>query len=71
LTASFKIAPLGQETIYDDFKFPQIIGDFLFRAVIDYRGNGTTVLTQSRRHVKLVEPAKKQATPGVESSRNG
>jgi beta-galactosidase len=59
-TAKFKIAPLGQETIYNDFKFPQVTGDFLLRAVIDYRGNAAAVLTQSRRHVKLVEPAKKQ-----------
>jgi beta-galactosidase len=59
-TAKFKIAPLGQETIYNDFKLPQVTGDFLLRAVIDYRGNGAAVLTQSRRHVKLVEAAKKQ-----------
>jgi len=58
-TAKFKIAPLGQATIYDDFKFPQATGDFLLRAVIDYQGNGAVVSTQSRRHLKLVEPVKK------------
>jgi hypothetical protein len=36
-TAKFKIAALGQETIYNDFKFPQTTGDFLLRAIIDYR----------------------------------
>jgi beta-galactosidase/beta-glucuronidase len=59
-TAKFKIAPLGQETIYNDFKFPQTAGDFLLRAIIDYQGNGAGVSTQSRRYVKLVEPERKQ-----------
>jgi len=54
----FKIAPLGQETIYNDFKFPQATGDFLLRAIIQYPENSKEVSTQSRRHVQLVEPAK-------------
>ena len=58
-TAKFKIAALGQETIYNDFKFPQTTGDFLLRAIIEYRGNGGSISTQSRRYVKLVEPEKK------------
>ncbi len=59
-TAKFKIAPLGQKTIYNDFKVPQTTGDFLLRAIIEYRGNGGSVSTQSRRYVKLVEPERKQ-----------
>jgi hypothetical protein len=61
-TAKFTIAPLGQETIYDDFKFPQTTGEFLLRAVIQYSENGKDVSTQSRRQVKLVEPKKEQIT---------
>jgi hypothetical protein len=57
-TTKFKIAALGQETIYNDFKFPQTTGDFLLRAIIEYRGNAS-VSTQSRRYVKLVEPGKR------------
>ena len=53
----FRIAPLGQETSYDDFKFPQTTGDFLLRAIIRYSENNEGVSTESRRHVKLVEPA--------------
>lgn len=59
-TAKFKIGPLGQETIYNDFKFPQTTGDFLLRAIIEYRGNGAAMSTQSRRYVKLVESGKGQ-----------
>jgi beta-galactosidase len=58
--AKFKIAPLGQETIYNNFKFPQTNGQFLLRAVIQYSENGKEVSTQSRRQVKLVEPKKEQ-----------
>jgi hypothetical protein len=60
--AKFKIASLGQETIYNNFKFPQTTGEFLLRAVIHYSENGKDVSTQSRRHVKLVEPKKEQIT---------
>lgn len=59
-TAKFKIAPLGQETIYNDFRFPQATGDFLLRAIIEHRSSGVVVATQSRRYVKLVEPKRKQ-----------
>ncbi|HEY6766897.1 MAG TPA: sugar-binding domain-containing protein [Candidatus Sulfotelmatobacter sp.] len=58
-TAKFKLAPLGQETSYNDFKFSQTTGDFLLRAIIEYKTNGEDVSTQSRRYVKLVEPGKK------------
>ena len=50
----FKIAPLGQNTIYDNFKFPGTTGDFMLRAIIEYRANGDVVSTQSRRQVKLI-----------------
>jgi len=53
-TKEFTIGPLGQNTIYDDFKFPSAVGDFLLRAVIEYSENGTNVSTQSRRRVKIV-----------------
>jgi len=53
-TAKFSIAPLGQTTLYNDFKFPDITGDFLLRAIIHYPENGKDFSTQSRRHVKLV-----------------
>jgi hypothetical protein len=59
-TAKFKIAALGQETIYASFKFPQTTGDFLLRAIIEYPDNGADLFTQSRRFVKLVEPERKQ-----------
>jgi len=59
-TAKFKIASLGQATIYNDFKFPQTTGDFLLRAILEYRESGVGVSTQSRRYVKLVEPERKQ-----------
>ena len=58
-TAKFKIAQLGQETSYNDFKFPQTTGDFLLRAIIEYRRNDAGVSTQSRRYLKLVEPERK------------
>lgn len=57
-SAKFKIAPLGQETIYSNFKFPQATGEFLLRAVIQYPEDGKGVSTQSRRQIKLVEPKK-------------
>ncbi len=50
----FTIAPLGQRTIYNNFKFPQTTGDFLLRAIIRYAENGKEASAQSRRHVKLV-----------------
>ncbi len=52
----FRIAPLGQATLYSDFTFPKAIGEFLLRAIIEYPENNRTVYTQSRRRVKLVEP---------------
>ncbi len=55
----FEIAPLGQRTIYRDFLFPAFTGDFLLRAIIEYRKNGTTVSTQSRRFIQLVEPERR------------
>ena len=59
-TAKFQIAPLGQNTIYNNFKFPQTPGDFLLRAIIEYRGKDAGVSTQSRRFVKLVLAERKQ-----------
>jgi hypothetical protein len=53
-SAKFKIAPLGQKTIYNNFKFPQLTGEFLLRAIIKYPENNKEISTQSRRHVKLV-----------------
>jgi hypothetical protein len=47
----FKVAALGQSTLYSDFKFPNATGDFLLRAIIEY---GDGVSTQSRRHVKIM-----------------
>ena len=61
-TSKFKISPLGQETLYSDFKFPAITGDFLLRAIIQYPKNGKDVSTQSRRRVKLVKADQKQIT---------
>ncbi len=55
-TTKFRIAPLGQETSYSTFKFPQTTGDFVLRAIIQYAENGKEVSTQSRRQVKLVAP---------------
>jgi hypothetical protein len=51
----FELAPLGQQTIYTDFKFPQLTGDFVLRAIIEYPGHGAVHSTQSRRRIKLVE----------------
>jgi len=51
----FRISPLGQETVYRNFRFPDASGDFLLRAVIHYRENETDSSRQSRRHVKLVK----------------
>jgi hypothetical protein len=47
----FRIGALGQSTLYSDFKFPSMTGDFLLRAIIEY---GDGVSTQSRRYVKVV-----------------
>ena len=51
----FKIDPLGQKTIYNNFKFPQITGEFLLRAIIQYSENGKDASTQNLRQVKLVK----------------
>jgi beta-galactosidase len=53
-TDKFKMAALGQNTSYMDFKFPQAAGDFVLRAIIEYQERGETVVTQSRRFVKIV-----------------
>ncbi len=53
-TKKFTIASLGQNTTYDDFKFPSTTGDFLLRAIIEYHANGDSVSTQSRRYVKVI-----------------
>ncbi len=58
-TRKFRIAPLGQDTSYTNFKFPQTTGDLLLCAIIEYTENGKTVSTQSRRQVKLVDAAKR------------
>src|ERR1035437_909026 len=58
-TRSFTIARLGQNTIYDGFKFPGTTGDFLLRAIIEHGENGAEVSTQSRRHVKVTLPSGK------------
>jgi beta-galactosidase len=59
-TRRVKIAPLGQETTYNDFKFPPTPGDFLLRAIIEYPENNADVSTQSRRRIRLVEPEESQ-----------
>ena len=59
-TKKFTIAPLGQNTIYTDFKFPSTTGDFLLRAMIEYRANGDGVSTQSRRYVKVIRATGKE-----------
>ncbi len=58
-TRKFRIAPLGQDTSYTNFKFPQTTGDLLLCAIIEYTENGKAVSTQSRRQVKLVDAAKR------------
>ena len=57
-TTKFRIAPLGQDTSYSTFKFPQATGDFQLRAIIQYQEKDTKISTQSRRQVKLVDAAK-------------
>jgi hypothetical protein len=57
-TAKFKIVPLGQLTLYNDFKFPANTGDFLLHAIIQYPESGQNVSPQSRGKVRLVEPAR-------------
>jgi hypothetical protein len=54
----FRIGPTGQNTIYSDFRFPGSTGEFLLRAIIEYRENGGNVSTQSRRRVKIVAAPK-------------
>jgi hypothetical protein len=58
-TSKFTIAPLGQNTSYNDFKFPKATGDFLLRAMIECGENGPEVSTQSRRYVKVSQPSRK------------
>ena len=55
-TTKFKVAALGQETFYNDFKFPLVTGNFLLRAIIEYGTNNGVVSAQSRRYVKIVAP---------------
>jgi len=59
-TRKFKTAALGQSTIYNDFKFPNTTGDFLLRAIIEYRADGGGASTQSRRHVKVMAATGKE-----------
>ncbi|PYX61208.1 MAG: hypothetical protein DMG76_00335 [Acidobacteria bacterium] len=59
-TKKFIIGPLGQNTIYNDFKFPSTTGDFLLRAIIEYPANGDGVSTQSRRYVKVMRATGKE-----------
>jgi hypothetical protein len=53
-TAHFQVAALGQQTLYQDFQFPSMTGDFLLRAIVQYSENGKHALTQSRRRVQIV-----------------
>jgi hypothetical protein len=53
-TAHFKVAALGQQTLYQDFQFPSMTGDFVLRAIVQYSENGKHALTQSRRRVQIV-----------------
>src|SRR5882724_4752742 len=55
---NFTLAPLGQQTIHLDFEFPRSTGDFLLRAIIEYKNEGALRSAQSRRRIKLVEPSK-------------
>jgi len=57
---AIKIAPLGQLTTDNDFPFPSTTGDFLLRAIIEYSENKSQVATQSRRHIKLIEPQERK-----------
>ena len=59
--AGFELAPLGQQTLYSNFSFPNETGDFLLRAIIQYRDGNATTSTESRRRIKLVP--KQQACP--------
>jgi len=47
-TKKFAIAPLGQNTV-TPIQVHKHNGDFLLRAIIEYRANGEGVSTQSRR----------------------
>ena len=58
-TTSFTLAPLGQTTILCDFIFPQLTGEFVLRASIEYVENGNRTFTQSRRKLKLARPESK------------
>jgi beta-galactosidase len=51
---TFKVAPLGQSTLYRDFQFPDRRGDFVLRAIIQYAEGDKPSSTQSRRHIELV-----------------
>lgn len=59
-TRKFRIAALGQDTSYSNFKFPPTTGDFRLRAIIHYQENGKELSAQSRRQIKLVDAAKQQ-----------
>jgi beta-galactosidase len=58
--AHFKVAALGQQTLYQDFQLPSTTGDFLLRAIIQYSENSKDVFTQSRRRVQIVPASKGQ-----------
>src|SRR6266403_4685864 len=49
---NFTLAPLGQQTIHLDFEFPRSTGDFLLRAIIEYKNEGALRSAQSRRRIK-------------------
>jgi hypothetical protein len=56
--AHFKVAALGQQTLYQDFQFPPMPGDFVLRAIIHYVENDQDVFTQSRRQVQIIPASK-------------
>jgi hypothetical protein len=51
-----EIAPLGQLTLYKTIHFPQQLGDFVVRGIIQYEENGKQESVQSRRQVSLGKP---------------
>lgn len=58
-TVQFTLAPLGQDTIYQSFGFPDATGDFMLQAVIRHSEDGRDITTRSRRRVKVVAAEKK------------
>jgi beta-galactosidase len=58
-TANFKVAPLGQDTIYQNFHFPGTTGDFVLQAIIQHSENNHDISTRSRRRIKLIAAEKK------------